>query len=505
MKKKREMGLLNIVMLGLSGAIGFEVFVLLDYAYFHLAGPNIIWALLFAGVVNLLIMLSYCELSAAMPEVGGEYTYIKTAYGGYVAFISGCFRWLASVFMAALAAVTFTIQFAFLLAIIAPEAQSLILTQIPLISVLVIVAFGALEIRGTKRLGSVIVVALIALFLVFIVGGLIYGLGPIELPTEPTLENFSGVLAATGYVFPMFFGVRAIVASASLTKKPGRNLPKGILLSALLIVPLYICIAYVAVGVVAPEEIQMSVPLLSYAAGKIMGVSGWILFSIAGMVASISALGTSLTVQSSIARGMSRDGYLPKILLKVHPRLGTYHVAIISGSFFVMLLSATGVVPFLGYAASFGALLVFAVVNLSLLKLRRDKPNMERPFKTPGYPVTPFAGILLSIALLVFPLLIGDVNAIDALISGIGLTALVVLTYYLRMVGRYRTKIALGGINLGVGISLAVLLLLVEMGVVELVFLSLPSYILLFFSLVFLIAGVLHVTTSSRGRKKRIN
>jgi amino acid transporter len=57
--------------IGLSAAIGFEVFVLLDYAYFHLAGPDIILAVLLAGVMNLLIMLSYCELGAAIPEVGG--------------------------------------------------------------------------------------------------------------------------------------------------------------------------------------------------------------------------------------------------------------------------------------------------------------------------------------------------------------------------------------------------------------------------------------------------
>jgi len=120
MKKKRTLGLFNIVITGLSGAIGFEVFVLMDYAYFHLAGPDIILAVSLAGVINLLIMLSYCELGAAMPEVGGEYTYIKTAYGKYVAFISGCFRWLASIFASALSAVAFVLLLGYLLSIIAP-------------------------------------------------------------------------------------------------------------------------------------------------------------------------------------------------------------------------------------------------------------------------------------------------------------------------------------------------------------------------------------------------
>ena len=104
---KREIGLVGAIFMGISGAMGFEIFVLMDYAYFHLAGPSIVLALLLGGLINLLIMLSYCELSAAIPEVGGEYTYIKTAFGGFVSFMSGCLRWLASIFGAALAALTF--------------------------------------------------------------------------------------------------------------------------------------------------------------------------------------------------------------------------------------------------------------------------------------------------------------------------------------------------------------------------------------------------------------
>ena len=72
---ERNLGLFSAVMIGLSGAIGYEIFVLLNYAYFDLAGPSMISALLFCGIINLVTMFSYSELSAAIPEVGGEYTY----------------------------------------------------------------------------------------------------------------------------------------------------------------------------------------------------------------------------------------------------------------------------------------------------------------------------------------------------------------------------------------------------------------------------------------------
>jgi amino acid transporter len=493
LKTKRELGFFDALMMGLSGAIGFEIFVLLDYAYFDLAGPSIGLALLLAGLINLLIMFSYCELGAAIPEVGGEYTYIKAAYSGLVAFISGCFRWLASVFAAALAAVCFTQQLTYLFSVVAPAVESSVSTQMPLIAMIVVAVFAALDIKGVKKLGAVIVVVFIAIFAIFIASGLLRELTPLEILPKQPLEGLSRTFSATVYMFPMFFGMRALVAGGALIKHPGKNVPKAILLSALLITPLYIGLAYVAVGVV-PLGQNYDKPLLNLAAEIIMPGFGGALFAIAGMVASLSALGTSLTVQSSIARGMSRDGYLPKVLLSIHRRFGTPYVAIITGSLFVMLLSVIGAIPFLGYAASFGSLIVFAVVNLSLIKLRKKKPYMERPFKTPLYPFTPIAGIIMSIALLASPMLLGEEPAIAALISSAGLTTLVLMAYYLRMIGLYRLQIAMGGVCLGIGVSLALLSYLVEAGFMSPIFPDVPSYIALFISAITIIAGILNIT-----------
>jgi len=501
--KKRNLGLRGIVMTGLSGAIGFEIFVLMNYAYFHLAGPDLILAVLLAGVVNLVIMLSYCELGAAIPEVGGEYTYIKTAYGKYVAFIAGCFRWLASVFGAALAAVTFVIQLAYLFSFISPDAQNLILAQASLIAALVVIAYGALEVKGVKQLGNIIVYALIILFLSLITGGLVHGLGQTEALTKPLLESFSGVFAAAVYVFPMFFGMRAIIAVAATAKRPAKDIPRGLLVTGLLIIPLYVLIAYVTVAAAPPAGTTLSIPLLGYTAETIFGTAGGILFAIAGMAACLSGLGTALTVQSSIARGMSRDGYFPKILLAVHSRFRTHYIAVIVGALFITLLSTVGAVPFLGYAASFGSLIVFALVNLSLIKLRKTKPYLDRPFKTPLYPLTPILGVVLSVALLIVPSLIGDANAADALISGIGLTAIVIGTYYLRMAGRSRLQIAAGGIGLGTGILTAVLAIISEAGLITSILPFISNYILLVLSIVLIISGFLNFNAGTKPKEKK--
>ena len=494
LEEKRELGLFNTVLLGLSGAIGFEIFVLLDYAYFHLAGSGVILALLFAGIINLLIMLSYCELGAAMPYVGGEYTYIKNAYGGFIAFVSGCFRWLASIFGAALAAVCFTQQFTYFFSLILPFMQGFIAAFKPLIIVLIVFIFAISDIKGVKKLGDVVVFAFIALFIVFITTGVFHGTAQVNVIPSSQPQSLLGVFAATVYTFPMFFGMRALIARAVKVKNPEENIPKGILLSAFLIIPLYIGLAYIGASVVPPGGKPSQSPLLNLAAERILGWGGGILFAFAGMVASLSALGTSLSVQSSIIRGMSRDRYLPKILLRTHKNFGTPYIAILTGAIFVTFFSVIGAVEFLGYAASFGSLIVFAFVNLSLLKLRKEKPHMERPFKTPFYPFTPIAGVFMSLLMLVSPMFLGDVNAFGALTSGVGLTALALTTYYLRMVGRYRLQIAVGGACLGAGILSILAVSLTLTDVIPPIFPYLPNFIILFFGIILAAAGFLNLT-----------
>jgi APA family basic amino acid/polyamine antiporter len=486
---ERKLGLLRAIVIGLGAAIGFEIFVLLDYAYFHLTGPSMVSALFLCGLINLLTMFSYSELSAAIPKVGGEYTYTKAAFGGLTAFMAGCLRWLASIFGAALAAIVFTQQLAYFFSIFVPVAQNFILVNTPLIVVIVVIILTALDVRGVKEATTVIVIAFLAIFVFFIASGLWYGVTPPEVLPTPSFGGLSGFFAATAYTFTMFVGMRALVAAAPQIKDPGKNVPRALLLSTVLLIAFYCGIAYVIVGVVPFGNYDD--PLLNLATGEIMGGIGALMLAIAGMVASVSSVSTAMMVQSSILGGMSRDGYLPKVLLKVHSGFETRYVAVIASSLFVILFSFTEAVEFLGYASSFASLLVFALVNLSLMKLREKEPHLKRPFKAPLYPITPIAGIVMSILLLTFPLFLRDVNAESALISGLGLMVLVLATYYLRMVGRYRLRVAVGGISFGMGVLLALL-------VPSLLIPRLPLYVLIFVSAVSIIAGVLNVTARTR-------
>jgi APA family basic amino acid/polyamine antiporter len=492
----KKHGLLSAIIMGLGGAIGFEIFALLNYAYFDLAGPSMISALFFCGTINLVTMLSYSELSASIPEVGGEYTYTKVAFGGIISFMAGCLRWLASVFGGALAAVVFVEQLGVLFSVFAPSIQDLILANSALLIVGLAVILIVLAIRGVEEATTLIVAAFLAIFIIFLAMSIGYTLTPQNIVPEASGNSIVVFFATTAYLFPMFVGMRALVAGAPQIKNPGKNVPRALIISTVLLTVVYFAVAYVAVGAVplGGEVTGDELPLLNIAASTIMGPVGAILFALAGIIASVSSVGTAMTVQSSILGGMSRDGYLPNVLLKAHKRFGTRYVAIIASSLFVIFFGTSGAVEFLGYAASFGSLLVFALVNLSLIQLRRKMPRLDRPFKAPFYPFTPLAGIVMSVLLLTFPVILRDVNAESALLSSLGMVAIVLVTYYLRMVKREvdfnRLRVAVGGICFGAGVTLIVLTPVIAP----------PSLfiVMIVAGLVSILAGILNILTSAR-------
>jgi len=499
-KFKRELGLFDGLMVGLGAGMGIEIFILLNYAAdSEVAGSAIVSALFLSGLVNLLTMLSYSELGAALPEVGGEYTYAKAAYGGLLAFLAGWFRWISSVLGAALAALGFAI---YARALFLP----LISLNIPLTAIIIVVAFTVLSIRGVEEPRTIIPVALIIIFSVFILGGLLYGLQP--KPVLPvSLGNLPGFFEATVYTIPMFFGVRAIVASGAQMKNPDKNIPRSLILCALIMIIINFGVTYVAVGLVYPENLVGPEPLLTMAA-RTVNISPFppgsslIIVTVAGIFAALASLTTALMVQSSIMLGLSRDGYLPKSLLSIHHRFKTPYIAILANSFFLIIFTGTGVVAFLAYAASFGSLLVFVLVNLSLMKLRKEKPYLRRPFKAPLYPVTPIAGIVTALLLMGIPVAFGEQNAESALMLALSLIILALMTYHLRMVGYRRLRVAIGGMNLGVGGFIFLLFSLIMTDSVPLDF-SLPLGLLLIWVLVFvcvisILAGILNVTVKSR-------
>jgi len=481
---KRELGLLQATMLGIGGAIQAGVFVMLGYAA-SLAGTAVIAALIICGVINLFTMLSYAELGSAIPKAGGEYTFTKVAYGGFVSFLTGWFEWISNMFFAALSSV----GFAYIISYIIP-------LNVPLTAILTIIVFAIVNIRGVEEVGrsqTLMVGALLAILIAFILNGLI-------IPSAGTFQLSSsrgplGVIQATAYIFVVYLGAEAIAVAQAEVKNPSKTIPRAILLSAIVLLIVYPLIAYVMFRIIPPEAISGQSSPLIYVAQLYMGDLGKFALVIAGTIAALSSVNTSIMAQSRVAYALSRDGYFPKVLQRIHHRFSTPHVAVVVGSVFTAVLAATGVINFVGYATDFGFIIGFALVNLSLMKLRKEKPLLNRSFKTPFYPFTPIAGVVTSLFLLIF---------IDpgVLSLGIALCVLAALAYYVRMVGYLRFRVAFGGISLGLGGFTTILTYLIWTGFVPLndvspAIITIILSIMLFMGIIEITAGILNVTAKS--------
>jgi len=485
---KRELGLLQATMMGIGGAICAGVFVTLGYAA-TLAGTALIIAMILCGIINLFTMLSYAELGAAIPSAGGEYTFAKVSFGGFLSFATGWFEWISNMFYASFSSV----GFAYLVSYAVQVANLPITVNIPIVAVITVAIFTLINIKGVKETGrteTALVIVLLALLGIFIFWGLFsnQGAGSLELSAP---GGFFGIFKATAFIFVVYLGGEAIAVAQAEIKDPGKTIPRAILLLCLALIIIYTTIAFVVFKIVPPSDLVGKESPLAYVAERFMGPVGVGIITIAGSIAALSSVNTSIMAQSRVAYALARDGYFPKSFFKIHKRFSTPHIAILVGSIFVAAVAATGVVNFVAYATDFGFIIGFVFVNLSLIKLRREKPNLHRPFKVPLFPLTPILGIITSLLLIAF-------LEPSTLFIGAELFIFGLIAYYIRMVGYHRICLAAGGMNFGISVFSALLALLLISGSLPLSLsqsmVSLVFWAAVLVSAVFLIAGLLNIT-----------
>jgi APA family basic amino acid/polyamine antiporter len=485
---KRELGLVRTTMLGIGGTLSAANFVIIGQAA-GMAGYAIVPIVVICGLLSLLTMFSYAELGTAIPLAGGEYTFSKVAYGGFTSFLTGWFEWLSNMFYAALSA----IGFAYVTSYLFPQIN------LPLTAVIVVIAFSIINLRGTKETATaetIITIIVLAILTIFIIGGWSFATGTPATPQSASPIGALGIFAATAYLFELYLGAEAVAAAQAEVKNPGRTIPLAIVLSAVVLIALYTSVVVVAVGIVPPDVLSEQSSPIAFVAQQALGPAGAVLITIGLAIAGLAATNEAILAQSRVLYAMSRDGYLPKALCKVHKRFCTPHVAIAVCAVFTVIFAATGFVNFVVYAVNFGFIIGFSIVNLSVIKLRKIAPHLKRPFKAPLYPLTPIAGIAASIFLTLF-------IEPSVLIMGSELIIVALLVYYIKMVGHHRIRIAFGGISLGLGAFTAFGAYLLGTSAIVLSGVSsevstLLFYVLLFVSIIQIVAGALNMTVSNR-------
>ncbi|HKJ58327.1 MAG TPA: APC family permease [Halobacteriales archaeon] len=408
-----SLGLLDATMVGVGAMIGAGIFVLTGLAA-ETAGPAALLVFALNGGVTTMTALSYAELASAIPKNGGGYAYVREAFPDPVSFVMGWTRWFTYMVAGALYALGFSSNFVEFVHLYWPGLPTGPVfpggpefhVVYALVVVVVFVALNALSTEASGGAETVITLVKIAILLVFVAFG-IFAVNTAEF--TPTFPNGPvAVLPAMGLTFIAFQGYDLIATVTEEVENPRRNIPRAIFISLVATVVIYLLVVFVAIGTLGAEALGAAGETAVAQAAEgfmpslpVLGTGGG-LIAFGAVFSTISALNAVVIGSSRVAFAMGRERQLPARLGRIHYRFGTPFVAVLASA--AVMLVAVLVVPIrtVGNLASLFTLLGFIIVNASVIKLRRDRPDMQRPYELPFYPYPPVLGIGLNLLLGLF-------------------------------------------------------------------------------------------------------
>jgi APA family basic amino acid/polyamine antiporter len=425
---RRALGPINLVTLGIGAIIGTGIFTLTGVAAATFAGPAVVLSFIIAGIGCVFAGLCYAEFASMIPISGSAYTYSYATMGELVAWIIGWALVLEYAFGAATVAVGWSGYVSSLLGYFgvklpfnpAPAITfSLFGYSIPahidifaMAAIVVITAILVIGVKESANFNSTAVIIKVSVVLIFIGIALWFAFGhwpqmtanwhPFIPKNTGSFGSFgwSGIMRGATLVFFAYIGFDAVSTAAQEAKNPQKDMPFGILGSLIICTILYIVVSWLLTGLKPYTTLNTPSPVADGA--KAIGI-GWAICVIdIGAIAGLaSVMLVMLLGQSRILYTMSHDGLLPKWVSKIHPKFRTPYLTSIVVGAFVAFLAALFNIQFLGMLVSLGTLLAFTVVCLGVWIMRKSRPDVPRPFRTPWVPVVPILGMVISLALMV--------------------------------------------------------------------------------------------------------
>ena len=427
----KDLGPLAALTIGVGTMIGAGIFVLPGEAILR-AGSLASVAFVLGGVIAMFTALSASELGTAMPRSGGAYYYVNHALGPTFGSVAGWANWLGLAFASAFYIVGFGRYIARIFGLSGSVgAGPVSITVVKLIALVGGAFFVAVNYVGAKetgRLQNVIVVLLVAILTVFTFLGTLRA----EPSNLPAATDVVTTLETTGLIFVSYLGFVQITSVAEEIKDPGRNLPRAVIGSVVIVTVIYALVlvimsAAVPKGFIADvissnaENPIAVVEVGDYIQGALMG--GALLFG--GLLATASSANASILASSRINFAMGRDRIVTPALNEIHERFGTPYRAIGITGGLILLFIVVGDLTLLSGAASGLHLIIYGLLNLALIVMRYVAPEEYTPdFVVPLYPLLPVLGVVFSFALLIFV-------ASDALLLSFGIAGAAILWYFL--------------------------------------------------------------------------
>lgn len=444
----RQLGLFDSTMVMVGIVIGSGIFVTTGIMAKSLPSPGwILLAWIAGGVLTLAGALTYAELGAALPEAGGQYVYLREAYGPMAGFLFGWILFLVyqTGGIAGLALV-FAEYFGYFFPGFAIQNTLLSFnigigdTLLPftlsagqLVGVVVILVLSLVNYLGMafgKTLQNLLTVLKIGVILFIIILGFCSGKGSglalhfqnAGMDPRSLIVGFGIALVAVTWAFDGWNNVNFV---AGEIKNPRRTLPLALILGTLLVTVLYVLINMVYLYALPYREMVGVVRIAEAATSALFGASTGAVISAAVMVSVFGSLNGSIMTGPRVYYAMARDGLFFRRVNRVSPRFRTPGFSIAIQALWASLLTLIGTFEQIFTFAMFMAILFWIAATAAVFTLRKKRPDLHRPYKTWGYPVVPIIFILASTGILINTLLEKPVEAL----AGIGLTLLGIPVY----------------------------------------------------------------------------
>ncbi len=403
---QRTLGPFQITAMGVGAIVGTGIFVLTGVAAATYAGPGLILSFVVAGVVSGLAALCYAEFASTVPIAGSAYTYSYATLGELIAWIIGWDLILEYAVGAATVSIGWAGYVNDLLRSMGLALPTALTTSplrggiLDLPAMLIILLVTGLLMLGTSKssmFNTIIVIIKLAVIILF----LLVGIRHVQLTRwQPFLPfGTGGILRGAGVIFFAYIGFDQVSTSAEEARRPARDLPIGIILSLLICTVLYILVTAVLTGMVSYKQLDVASPV-SYALILVGEKTFGGIISLGAICGLTTVLLMLLYGQSRIFFSMSRDGLLPGVFSRVHPRFRTPYISSLLVGGCVALIAGLLPIDVVAELTNVGTLAAFVLVSLAILVLRRTRPDLPRGFRVPLVPWVPLLSMVGSLALI---------------------------------------------------------------------------------------------------------
>jgi amino acid transporter/nucleotide-binding universal stress UspA family protein len=410
----REMSLMDVTLIGVGAMIGAGIFVLTGIAA-GVAGPGLILAFALNGFVTIFTAMAYAELGSCFHDAGGGYLWVKEGLPRWNGFLAGWMSWFAHAVACSLYALGFGAYFGYVLKELGVNLPHWgILSPEKFLAGIIAFLFAYINFRGaseTGKVGNLVTTAKIVILMIFIGFGLnlLIHRPDWKAAFTPFLPHgWGGIFKAMGLTFIAFEGYEVIAQCSEEIRSPKKNIPRAVFLSIAIVLPIYLLVGITALGSIKPanmtswDYLAMHKETALVELARQLFTGGGVMILIGGLISTMSALNATVYSSSRVAFAMGRDRNFPTFFSKVHSKNFTPHWAILVSSVIIVLMAVSLPIEDVASAADIMFLLLFLQVNIAMIRLRKRRPELDRGFFVPLYPLLSVLGILMLLFLAVY-------------------------------------------------------------------------------------------------------